>query len=152
MHGGIYLYAARHKAGITQQQLAAAVGCSQNEVARIEAGRVKTSFENLRRLIHACGYEIECSLAPLDLSYRGPINERLSATPAERVERGLHLARQIQELQRAEELPDGPRRQRHQRRVGFAEATSSATARTGEDHGDEDRARRPFRCDRCNCR
>lgn len=100
MNGGDYLYLARTRAGLTQAELAERSGRRQSEIARIETGRVHPAFETIRDLVRACGLEMEISFAAADSSYRTDVAERLAQAPAERVKRGLRLARQIQRLRR----------------------------------------------------
>jgi hypothetical protein len=63
--------------------------------------RVHTSFETIRDLVRACGLEMEISFATGDNSYAADVEARLAQTPAERVARGLRLARRVQRLQRS---------------------------------------------------
>lgn len=44
------LQALRTGAGLTQQELAARVGCAQSEISRIERGERRVSVERLRQL------------------------------------------------------------------------------------------------------
>jgi transcriptional regulator with XRE-family HTH domain len=99
MNGGDYVYLARTEAGLTQAELGLRSDRSQSEIARLEAGRVRTSFETVRDLVRACGLELEFSFARADDSYRGEIEARLAAPPAERVAHGLRQAHQAQRLQ-----------------------------------------------------
>lgn len=101
MNGGDLVYLARRQARLTQAQLGARAGMAQNAVARIETGRVKTSFETVRDLIRACGFEPEIEFAPRDDSYRRDIKRRLSSTPRERVERSIGLTHAAQRLRRS---------------------------------------------------
>jgi predicted transcriptional regulator len=43
----------RKQAGLTQSQLAAASGVSQSLIAKIESGKVKPAYENVKRIIEA---------------------------------------------------------------------------------------------------
>jgi transcriptional regulator with XRE-family HTH domain len=101
MNGGDYVYLARQQAGLTQTEVALRAGCAQNEVARIEKGHVKASFERVCNLIRACGYDLDFTFAPVDISYLGEITSRLEMEPAERISNGMNFARQIQRLQPA---------------------------------------------------
>lgn len=101
MNGSDYIYLARTQAGLTQAELGVRVGRAQTEIARLEGGRSKTSFETVRDIIRACGLELEISFARADDSYVADIERRLDGSPAERIARGLRQARQAQQLQRA---------------------------------------------------
>jgi transcriptional regulator with XRE-family HTH domain len=76
---------ARLRAGLTQSELAAAVGSTQSAIARWEGGRVQPSLETLRELIRACRLELTFGLANYDDSYDHYINRLLDMTPAQRV-------------------------------------------------------------------
>jgi chemotaxis signal transduction protein/DNA-binding XRE family transcriptional regulator len=53
---------ARRRAGISQRELARRAGTSQAAVARIELARQSPSIETLRRLVAACGIDLELEL------------------------------------------------------------------------------------------
>lgn len=55
---------ARLRAGLSQRELAHRAGTSQSAVARIESGAVSPSVETVRRLVGACGFELQLSLVP----------------------------------------------------------------------------------------
>lgn len=101
MNSGDYIYFARHQARLTQTELAQRAKCSQNEITRIETGSVKPSFEKLCSLVRACGLDIQCVFTNADNSYTQPITERLAMSPAARITKGLHLARQVQRFQQS---------------------------------------------------
>jgi predicted transcriptional regulator len=56
---GRMLRHSRHRAGLTQRQLAARVGIPQETIARIEAGRVDPRVGTLDRLLEGCGFGLE---------------------------------------------------------------------------------------------
>ena len=62
------VHEARRRAGLTQRQLADAMGLSQPTIARIEAGRTEPSFAQVAHLIRACGLELQVGLVPADES------------------------------------------------------------------------------------
>jgi transcriptional regulator with XRE-family HTH domain len=66
MTGGQFVLEARRRAGLTQRQLASRVGLSQPQIARIESGRVASSYERIVDLVRACGLELATSIAPAD--------------------------------------------------------------------------------------
>jgi len=68
---------ARHRAGLTQRQLAAKAGTPQETIARIERGRVDPRVTTLDRLLEACGYGLE-SMPRLGIGIdRTQIQERI---------------------------------------------------------------------------
>ncbi len=58
------LIRARGAAGMTQEQVAAAMGTTQAVVARLESGRVKPSTRTLQRFAQATGSRLHISLQP----------------------------------------------------------------------------------------
>lgn len=54
----------RTKLGLTQTQVAAAMGTSQSSVARIEAGKADVRFSSVERYAATIGHRIEWHLAP----------------------------------------------------------------------------------------
>ena len=58
------LIRARGAAGMTQEQVAAAMGTTQAVVARLESGRVKPSTRTLQRFAQATGSRLQISLQP----------------------------------------------------------------------------------------
>lgn len=101
MNGSDLVFLARRRAGLTQAELGERAHMAQNAIARIETGKVKTSFETIRDLVRACGFEPEISLATWDNSYRRDIKRRLATSPAERVARATDLAHVSQRLRRS---------------------------------------------------
>jgi predicted transcriptional regulator len=109
MNGSDLVFLARRKAALTQAELGERAGMAQNAIARIESGKVKTSFETIRDLIRACGFEPEINLATRDDSYRRDIKRRLAASPAERIVRATDLAQTSQRLRRSALAEQGGR-------------------------------------------
>jgi len=60
------LIRARGAAGMTQEQVAAAMGTTQAAVARLESGRVKPSTRTLQRYAQATGARLKISLQPAE--------------------------------------------------------------------------------------
>jgi transcriptional regulator with XRE-family HTH domain len=89
------LVQARRSVGLSQRELAARAGVSQQEVARYERGRVTPSLERLRALVAACGLELTFALARADDSYDEQIATALALTPAVRLQRALADAEQL---------------------------------------------------------
>lgn len=88
--GGILVREARLRAGLTQRQLAAAVGSSQATIARIESGATKPTFAKVRRLVEACGLRLEVRLVPAEDSDWSVARANLRLGPDARVRQ--HLA------------------------------------------------------------
>jgi transcriptional regulator with XRE-family HTH domain len=60
------LRTARDKADMTQAELAAAAGVTQQAVSAYETGRKEPTMPTLQRLLAAAGYEMRIRLEPLD--------------------------------------------------------------------------------------
>lgn len=55
---------ARLLAGLSQGELGERVGKDRAQIARWERGAVQPSFETLRELVEACGFELSVAVAP----------------------------------------------------------------------------------------
>jgi uncharacterized protein len=53
---------ARLRAGLTQSELAARLGRERAQVARWEVGGQEPSFENLRSVVEACGFDLRIEI------------------------------------------------------------------------------------------
>lgn len=100
MVSGDLLREARLRAGLTQAELGSRVGRPQSVIGRWERGEVLLSFETLRELIDACGFELTYRLAARDDSYRAHIERMLELEPAERVSRAAASATRNREIRR----------------------------------------------------
>jgi hypothetical protein len=80
---------ARLRAGLSQAQLSARSGKDRAQIARWERDTVAPSFETLRELARACGFELSVTLELLDDSPRETVRETMSLTPKERLDRML---------------------------------------------------------------
>ena len=80
---------ARLRAGLSQAQLSARSGKDRAQIARWERDTVAPSFETLRELVRACGFELSVTLELLDDSHRETVRETMSLTPKERLDRML---------------------------------------------------------------
>jgi transcriptional regulator with XRE-family HTH domain len=87
MHGGSIVREARRRAGLSQAQLAAALGTTQSAIARMERGRTEPSYERVVEAVRACGLELTPRLMPVDGSDWSVASTNLSASPDERVRR-----------------------------------------------------------------
>lgn len=56
---------ARHKASLTQRQLAQTAGVTQQAVSAYETGRMEPTIPTLQRLLAAAGLEMRITLEPL---------------------------------------------------------------------------------------
>ena len=100
MTSGALLREARLRAGLTQAELSARSGRDRAQIARWERDQVAPSFESLRELVHACGFDLSLKLEPLDTSQDEGLQESLLLSPQERVNQMLI------------ELGEAPRRRR----------------------------------------
>ena len=88
-----YVNQARRAAGLSQRELSRRAGVPQSAITRIERGLQVPRADTLERLLEACGFELR--LGPV----RGggvdgrEIERFLDLSPAERVERGVAVAR-----------------------------------------------------------
>jgi len=91
---------ARRRAGLTQRELAAAVGIPQETIARIEAGRADPRVGTLDRLLEGCGFGLE-SMPRLGIGVdRSQIRELLRLSPEARLARALEVDRRNVEFAR----------------------------------------------------
>ncbi len=74
---------------------------AQHAVSRIERGQVDPGFATVVKLVRACGFEPEISLAGRDRSYERDVRRRLSLPPLERLELAVRLAHTTQATRRA---------------------------------------------------
>lgn len=96
------LLRARHKARLSQRELAERTGVAQPTIARIESGAASPRCATLDRLLEACGYDVE--LVPrggvgVD---RSAMRELLALEPGERLRRAAEEAGALARL-----LPSG---------------------------------------------
>lgn len=101
MNGGDLVYLARTRAGLTQAELGERAGIAQNAVSRIERGESDAGFSTVRKLVRACGFEPQISLAARDSSYARDVRRRRNLTPRDRLEQGVQLAHVAQSMRRA---------------------------------------------------
>jgi len=107
MMSALLLREARLRAGLTQLELATRAGTRQSAVARYERGEVTPSFEQLRRLVRACGLELSVSLGAFDDSYEYEMRRLLELASAARVEEALARGRALQVLAGLSEVVGG---------------------------------------------
>ena len=86
---------------MTQAELGAAAQMAQHAISRIERGQVDPGFSVVVRLVRACGFEPEISLANRDASYARDVRRRLALPPRDRLELAVQLAHTTQATRRA---------------------------------------------------
>lgn len=79
---------ARLLAALSQDELSKRSGKDRAQIARWERDVVQPSFETLRELIRACGFDLELALVPYDVDDRGEaqLRKTLQRTPQERLQ------------------------------------------------------------------
>ena len=86
---------ARLHTGQSQAQVSEKTGIAQSTISRIEGGKFDPHFSVVRRLLRACGYDLELGPA---LGYgvdRSEIRQGLRMAPAERVAAAARLQAQL---------------------------------------------------------
>jgi transcriptional regulator with XRE-family HTH domain len=76
---------ARHRAGLTQVELAAKTGTTQPAIARIESGGSEPSFRRVVDAVRACGLELLPTVQRADPSDWSIAAGNLLLSPSERV-------------------------------------------------------------------
>jgi predicted nucleotidyltransferase/DNA-binding XRE family transcriptional regulator len=85
---------ARVRAGLSQAELADLAGTSQSAINRYERGIVEPSISTLRRLLRACGQQLQLKLLPTPSASAPPRRERnLRALLEHQRKRVLEMAR-----------------------------------------------------------
>lgn len=100
-YGGDLIREARRRAGLTQAQLAGQAGTTQSSIARWESGRTAVSLDDVRRLVHLCGFDLELMLVPRDDSDRAQATRLEGLSGQERIDRHARVARQLTALRQA---------------------------------------------------
>jgi transcriptional regulator with XRE-family HTH domain len=92
---GLLIREARLLAGLSQGELGARVGKDRAQIARWERGAVEPSFETLRQLIRACGFDLNVSIgrAEVDIAGDKALRRKLRLSPQERVQELLKVAK-----------------------------------------------------------
>jgi transcriptional regulator with XRE-family HTH domain len=85
MHGGQIVREARRRAGLTQRELAGRVGTTQSAIARIERGATEPSYDRVRQLVEACGFDLVPRIVEADDSDWSVASVNLRLTPEARV-------------------------------------------------------------------
>jgi transcriptional regulator with XRE-family HTH domain len=78
---------ARLRAGLSQVELSERSGKDRAQIARWERDVVQPSFETLRELVRACGFDLETSLVPYEADSRhdARLEKALQRSPQERL-------------------------------------------------------------------
>lgn len=95
MTSGLLIREARLLAGLSQSELGERVGKDRAQIARWERDAVQPSFETLRELVEACGYELSVSVAPrvTNETEDAELRENLRLSPQERFQELLRATR-----------------------------------------------------------
>ncbi len=76
------------RAGLSQVELSSLSGKDRAQLARWERDVVQPSFETLRELIRACGFDLETTLVPFQAHPKDDtrLRKSLARTPQERLQ------------------------------------------------------------------
>lgn len=93
MTSGMLIREARLLAGLSQGELGERVGRDRAQIARWERDAVQPSFETLRELVRACGYDLTLGLTPYEPNDREDdrLRKRLLRSPQERARTMLRI-------------------------------------------------------------
>ncbi len=89
---------ARRRAGLSQRELARRSGVTQATISRIESGKMSPTFDSLSALVEACGMQLEIQDRRGVGVDRSQLDERLRATPGERLVAAVASALAVREL------------------------------------------------------
>ena len=98
MWTGTILRQARRRADLTQRDLAERAGLPQSTIGRIEAGSIDPRASTLRRLLRACGSDLETAPRLGEGIDRSQIRGRLGRSPSQRIEDLAAAASAIRQL------------------------------------------------------
>lgn len=98
MNGGQLIRQARKRAGLTQRELAERLGTTQAAIARWEGGRTTPSFDRVVEAVRACGLDLATRIVTRDDQHEQLVEERLSISPGERLERLTRTRKAIEEM------------------------------------------------------
>lgn len=95
MTSGLLIREARLLAGLSQGELGARVGKDRAQIARWERGAVEPSFETLRQLVRACGFELDVAIGPAGIDETGDkvLRRKLRLSPQERLQELLKASK-----------------------------------------------------------
>jgi transcriptional regulator with XRE-family HTH domain len=98
---GAMVREARRYAGLSQAELATAIGTTQSAVSRWERGGDVPRADTLVAILRACGYEADVVLRPRDAVDRGQIRAALRMSPEKRVQSSANVSRMLASAHRA---------------------------------------------------
>jgi hypothetical protein len=95
MTSGTLIREARLRAGLSQGELSERSGKDRAQIARWERDVVQPSFETLRDLVRACGFDLELALVPYEANrqHEARLRKTLERSPQERVQAMLRARR-----------------------------------------------------------
>ena len=95
MTSGTLIREARLRARLSQGELSERSGKDRAQIARWERDVVQPSFETLRELVRACGFDFEARLVPYqaDTRHDARLQKTLERTPQERLQAMLRARR-----------------------------------------------------------
>jgi transcriptional regulator with XRE-family HTH domain len=94
----------REIAGLSQRDLATAIGTKQSVVSRWERGLDAPRIDTLARILRACGFDGELRFRRHDDVDRSQIVHSMRPSPAERAQNFQGFVESVRELQRAREV------------------------------------------------
>ena len=89
VRSAVLIREARLRAGLSQQELAAASGKDRTVIARWEQGIVAPSIDTMVELVRSCGFDIPLELTPYDPEPDKRVAEIQMLSPERRVDRLL---------------------------------------------------------------
>jgi transcriptional regulator with XRE-family HTH domain len=85
VRAGEVIREARLLVGLSQERLAERIGVPRQSIARWERGEVEPGFDNVRRLLRSCGFDVSLVRYQPDESAEARLGSRLELTPQERL-------------------------------------------------------------------
>jgi transcriptional regulator with XRE-family HTH domain len=85
VRAGEVIREARLLVGLSQEGLAERIGVPRQSIARWERGEVEPGFDNVRRLLRGCGFDVSLVRYEPDESAEARLGGRLELTPQERL-------------------------------------------------------------------
>ena len=85
MRAGEVIREARLLVGLSQEGLAERIGVPRQSIARWERREVEPGFDNVRRLLRSCGFDVSLVRYQPDESAGDRLGSKLELTPQERL-------------------------------------------------------------------
>jgi transcriptional regulator with XRE-family HTH domain len=85
VRAGEVIREARLLVGLSQEGLAERIGIPRQSIARWERGEVEPGFDNVRRLLRSCGFDVSLVRYQQDESAGDRLGSKLELTPQERL-------------------------------------------------------------------